>query len=228
MLRFFPCGRIFGGISMVRSPHLETPVSACMVAPALRKITVEMLLSAYAQGVFPMGDPDGHIRWYTADPRGVLPLDQFHVPRSLRKVIQSGKFTTRINHDFRATMIGCMSNRKESTWITDELIEAYGRLHDLGFAHSVETYLNGELVGGLYGVSLGSAFFGESMFFRVSDASKVALAALVERLREREFLLLDTQAVTRHLSMFGCIEVPSGEYQILLRGALTQQRVFHP
>ena len=187
-----------------------------------------MILSAYAQGVFPMGDPDGEIRWYTADPRGVLPLNQFHLPRSLRKTIERATFNCRINHDFRRTMTACMNRRVDGTWITGELIDLYNQLHELGFAHSIETYLGDELVGGLYGVSLGGAFFGESMFHTQTNASKVALAFLVKHLINRDYLLLDTQAVTRHLSMFGCIEVPADEYQTMLRAALVEQRTFYP
>src|SRR5438477_533968 len=154
----------------------------------------ETLLSAYAQGIFPMAERDGSIRFYTADPRGVIPLDPpqaFHVPGTLRQVVRQGRFKIRINHDFPATMRGCMKNRPGGTWINEELIAAYLRLHEMGFAHSVEAWHEGELAGGLYGVSLGGAFFGESMFHRKSDASKVALVHLVERLRARGFELLD-------------------------------------
>jgi leucyl/phenylalanyl-tRNA--protein transferase len=180
----------------------------------------ETLLSAYAQGAFPMGDRDGVIRWYTADPRGIFPLDRFHVPGSLRQVVRQGKFDVRVNHDFEAAMRACMKSRSDGTWINEELIAAYARLHQLGYAHSVECWRDGELAGGLYGVSLGGAFFGESMFHRQRDASKVALVHLVERLRERGFELLDTQATTPHLKQFGCIDVPAGEYLQLLRKAL--------
>ncbi len=127
-----------------------------------------------------MTDRDGRIRWYTADPRGVLPLNAFHIPHTLGQLIKQRRFDVRINSDFEATMRGCMESRAEGTWISDELIAAYVRLNEMGFAHSVETWREGELVGGLYGVSLGGAFFGESMFHRTRDASKVALVALVE------------------------------------------------
>lgn len=213
-----------------------------------RSLDPESLLSAYAQGVFPMTDPDGITRWYTADPRGVLPLDRFHVPRTLRQVIRQGRFEIRVNHAFRAVMSACMTvaRRRDrddafddpdddpgpaapgpaagvvSSWISPELIDAYCRLHEQGFAHSVEAWQGGRLVGGLYGVSLGAAFFGESMFHRARDASKVALAALVDRLRERDYLLLDTQANTQHLRRFGCIDVPARQYLIMLRKALVK------
>jgi leucyl/phenylalanyl-tRNA--protein transferase len=186
----------------------------------------ESLLSAYAQGVFPMTDRDGKIRWYTADPRGILPLDRFHIPRTLRQIVRQNRFEIRINFDFESTMRGCMETRPEGTWISDELIDAYLELHKLGFAHSVEAWREGQLAGGLYGVSLGAAFFGESMFHRQPDASKVALVALVERLRERGYELLDTQATTRHLERFGCIEIPAEEYLRKLRAALQKQCVF--
>ena len=151
------------------------------------RLDPETLLSAYAQGVFPMADRDGTIRLYTADPRGVIPLDKFHVPQTLRQLVrktaENGGFEVRINHDFEATMRACMENREDGSWINHELVRAYTRLHDLGYAHSVEAWREGELAGGLYGVSLGAAFFGESMFHRQRDASKVALVHLVNRLR---------------------------------------------
>jgi leucyl/phenylalanyl-tRNA--protein transferase len=184
------------------------------------------LLTAYSQGIFPMADADGSIRWYSADPRGIFPLDAFHVPGTLRQLIKQGRFEIRVNHDFEATMRGCMQQRAGETWISEKLIRAYTQLHELGFAHSVEAWRNGTLAGGLYGVSLGGAFFGESMFHRERDASKVALVHLVERLREREFELLDTQASTPHLARFGCVEIPAGEYLDRLRKAITRRCQF--
>jgi leucyl/phenylalanyl-tRNA--protein transferase len=194
--------------------------------PAVRRsvpLDPETLLSAYAQGAFPMADRDGIIRWYTADPRGVFPLNKFHVPRTLAQAVRQGKFDVRINYDFEATMRACMEQRSDGTWINDELIAAYLRLHQLGFAHSVESWRDGELAGGLYGVSLGGAFFGESMFHRQRDASKVALVHLVNRLRERGYELLDTQASTPHLRQFGCVDLPAGEYLRSLRKALRRR-----
>jgi leucyl/phenylalanyl-tRNA--protein transferase len=189
----------------------------------------QTLLSAYAQGAFPMADPDGHVGWYTADPRGVLPLESFHVPRTLRQLVKKppefGGFMVRINFDFAATMRACMQARP-STWINDELIAAYDQLHSLGFAHSIECHRDGKLAGGLYGVSLGAAFFGESMFHHQRDASKVALVHLVARLRERDFELLDTQAVTEHLRRFGCVEIPASEYLAKLKSAIHKTRTF--
>lgn len=185
-------------------------------------LRADILLSAYAQGAFPMADPDGVVRWYSADPRGIIPLDAFHIPRTLRQVVRQNRFEVRINHDFQAVVEACAANRDEGTWISREMIAAYVNLHRLGHAHSVEAWRGGELAGGLYGVSLGGAFFGESMFHRVTDASKVALVHLVWRLRERGFVLLDTQANTRHLRRFGCIEIPAERYLELLDEALTK------
>jgi leucyl/phenylalanyl-tRNA--protein transferase len=190
----------------------------------LASLEPETLLSAYAQGVFPMADRDGLVRWYTADPRGIIPLEAFHVPRSLRAIVRQGRFEIRVNHDFAGTMRGCMTeNRDEGTWISEDLIAAYVKLHEMGFAHSVEAWQGGQMVGGLYGVSLGGAFFGESMFHRQRDASKVALVHLVQRLRDRGYELLDTQATTPHLRRFGCIDVPVGEYLGRLKRALKKQ-----
>ena len=182
----------------------------------------ETLLSAYAQGAFPMTDADGVTRWYTADPRGVIPLEpgHFRIHRSLRQVIRRGEYEIRVNQAFEEVMRGCMDARSGGTWISDDLVRAYTRLHREGFAHSVEAWYGPELAGGLYGVALGGAFFGESMFFRRRDASKVALVALVDRLRQRGFALLDAQARTEHLKQFGCIEIPSAHYLRRLRSAL--------
>jgi leucyl/phenylalanyl-tRNA---protein transferase len=190
----------------------------------------QSLLCAYAHGAFPMADRDGVIRLYTADPRGIIPLDAFHVPGTLRQLVnkapERGGFEVRVNCDFETTMRGCMANRDGGTWINEELVAAYRGLHQLGFAHSVECWRNGELAGGLYGVSLGGAFFGESMFHRQRDASKVALVHLVQRLRERNFELLDAQAMTPHLRRFGCIEIPARDYMRRVRAAITRPRTF--
>lgn len=173
-----------------------------------------------------MADELGVARWYTADPRGVLPLDGFVAPRSLRQKIAHGVFEIRFNTCFKDVMLACSEKRRDGTWISMELIDHYCTLHDRGHAHSVETWKDGTLVGGLYGVSIGGAFFGESMFYRASDASKVALAALVQRLRDRQFVLLDTQAVTKHLVRFGAIELPANQYMKLLRAAIALERAF--
>lgn len=172
-----------------------------------------------------MTDADGVVRWYTADPRGVIPLDgRFHVSRSLARLVrrspEAGGFEIRINANFEQTMRACMEQRAGETWISEELVRAYVRLYEIGYAHSVEAWRDGRLAGGLYGISLGAAFFGESMFHRERDASKVALVHLVERLRARGYQLLDSQAVTPHLARFGCYEIPADEYLKLLDKAL--------
>jgi leucyl/phenylalanyl-tRNA--protein transferase len=189
-------------------------------------LTPDTLLSAYAQGIFPMTDRDGHTRWYTADPRGVIPLEGFHIPHTLQQIVRQGKFEIRLDSAFEQTMRGCMESRAEGTWISPSILRAYCRLHELGMAHSVEAWQDGELAGGLYGVSLGGAFFGESMFHRRRDASKVALVHLVQRLRQRGYLLLDTQAATPHLTRFGCIQIPADEYLRRLDKALQVRCTF--
>ena len=186
----------------------------------------ETLLQAYSQGAFPMTDRDGQTRWYTADPRGILPLEKFHIPGTLRQVVRQGRFEIRINYDFPGTMRACMNVRREGSWISEDLVRVYSQLHDLGFAHSVEAWEDDEPAGGLYGVSLGAAFFGESMFHYKRDASKVALVHLVERLRERKFELLDTQATTQHLRRFGCVDIPAPEYIARLNRALKRRCEF--
>jgi len=174
-----------------------------------------------------MADDRGVLRWYTADPRGVLPLNQFHVPRSVRQLVTRNVFETRINHSFRDVMTGCRDRRAvDGTWISTELIDLYVRLQDMGFAHSVEAWRDGKLAGGLYGVAMGAAFFGESMFFYESGASKVALCALVDRLQQRGYELLDTQAVTSHLRKFGCTEIPAADYLDQLHHAIVKPRTF--
>ncbi|HEX4054167.1 MAG TPA: leucyl/phenylalanyl-tRNA--protein transferase [Tepidisphaeraceae bacterium] len=182
------------------------------------------LMNAYAKGLFPMANRTGRIQWYTADPRGIIPLEAFHIPGTLRALVRrspaEGGFDIRVNHDFEATMRGCQEQRSGGTWISEPLIAAYVRLHKLGLAHSVEAWKEGRLAGGLYGVSLGGAFFGESMFHRIRDASKVALVHLVNHLRERNFVLLDSQASTPHLRRFGCIDISVQEYLRRLKLAI--------
>jgi leucyl/phenylalanyl-tRNA--protein transferase len=156
----------------------------------------------------------------------VLPLDRFHIPRTLRQTLRQRRFEVRFDSDFEGTMRACMTTRPDGSWISEPLIAVYSRLHELGFAHSVEAWHEGELAGGLYGVSLGGAFFGESMFHHQRDASKVCLVHLVQRLRERGFELLDTQANTDHLRRFGCIDIPATEYLRRLRAALSKRREF--
>ena len=187
-------------------------------------ISPDLLLQGYRLGVFPMGMPDGQIEWYSPDPRAILPLDKFHVPHGLRRTLQQTKFEIRINTSFGQVIRACA--RPDDTWITKEIIRSYQRLHDVGYAHSVEAWLDRKLAGGLYGVAIGGAFFGESMFHRVTDASKVALVALVERLRARKFILLDTQWATPHLARFGVTEVSRPHYLRMLNRAVELQREF--
>jgi leucyl/phenylalanyl-tRNA--protein transferase len=184
-------------------------------------IGVDALLSAYGSGWFPMAVAPGDIRWYSPDPRGVIPLETFHVPRRLARSLRASRFEIRVDTSFRAVIQACAAREdSDGDWIDDEIVESYCALHEQGFAHSVETWQDGVMVGGLYGVALGGAFFGESMFHRVSDASKAALAALVDRLRGRGYALLDTQWVTGHLAQFGAIEIPRRRYLKLLDEAL--------
>jgi leucyl/phenylalanyl-tRNA--protein transferase len=190
-------------------------------------LDLDLLLSAYATGWFPMAVAPGVIRWYSPNPRGIIPLDTFHVPKRLARIVRSSAFEIRIDTAFDAVMRACAERREpEGTWIDDEILESYCALHDAGHAHSVEAWQGERLVGGLYGVALGGAFFGESMFHRVADASKVALAALVERLRARGFVLLDTQWVTGHLAQFGACEIPRRRYLTLLKQALAVDASF--
>lgn len=189
-------------------------------------LTPDLLLNAYASGVFPMAESrdDDTIFWVDPDARGILPLDGFRISRSLAKVIRSGRFDVRFDTAFDAVVAGCAA--REETWINDTIFDLYGQLHDLGFCHSVEVYEDGELVGGAYGVALASAFFGESMFSTRSNASKVALAWLVARLRATGFTLLDTQFITPHLASLGAIEIPRAAYREKLTEALSKSADF--
>lgn len=186
-----------------------------------------MLLTAYANGVFPMAvNRRGDIRWFSPDPRALIPLDErFHIPHGLKRVLKKNRFEIAIDQDFEGTVRAC-STAHGATWISKGILRAYCELHQRGFAHSVETRLDGKLVGGLYGVHIRGAFFGESMFHYATDASKVALVALVERLRAGSFLLLDTQWTTPHLERFGAFEIPRADYLKLLAGALERDARF--
>lgn len=190
-------------------------------------LTPELMLGAYAVGLFPMAADaeDEDLQWYDPDPRGVLPLQAFHLPRRLRRTVLSGRFDVTVDQDFPAVMKGCAAPApgREQTWINSEIYRLFCALHEMGYAHSVECRQNGELVGGLYGVALGGAFFGESMFSRTTDASKVALVHLVARLRLCGFVVLDTQFGTEHLARFGGEEIPAADYKAMLEKAVSMQ-----
>jgi leucyl/phenylalanyl-tRNA--protein transferase len=188
-------------------------------------IEPEFLLIAYGTGYFPMADDrSGEIRWYAPDPRAVIELDDFRVPRSLKLTLKKKPFDLFLDRQFEAVMRSCAA-RKE-TWISEEIIQSYLQLHRLGFAHSVECWKDEQLAGGLYGVAIGGAFFGESMFSRMRDGSKVALVYLVDRLRDRGYELLDTQFVTTHLARFGAKEIARKEYLVRLKKALKKDCKF--
>ncbi len=198
----------------------------------VEELKPELLLSAYANGIFPMADEQDEIRWYSPDPRAVIELDRFKISRSLRQRIRSAEadgsgFEIRYNTCFERVMRRC-ADREDGTWISRDIIESYGRLHELGYAHSVETFYGEELAGGLYGVSLGGAFFGESMFTDPPrrDGSKLALVALVERMQERRMTLLDIQFLTPHLQRFGAVEISRDEYLRRLESAVHLETSF--
>jgi leucyl/phenylalanyl-tRNA--protein transferase len=194
------------------------------------KIDPELLLRAYATGVFPMAEEadNPEIFWVRPENRGIIPLENFHVSRSLRKKVRQGRFDIRYDTDFAGVIAGCAggSGERARTWINAPIREAYGKLFDLGYCHTVEAWRDGRLVGGLYGIALNSAFFGESMFSRERDASKVCLVHLVGHLIEQRFTLLDTQFTTNHLETFGAVEVPRRQYQKMLENALAQPAAF--
>jgi leucyl/phenylalanyl-tRNA--protein transferase len=181
-------------------------------------LSPEGLLTAYSNGVFPM-DYNGEIVWFAPDPRAIVELEEFHVPGTLRRTYAQKRFELHVNREFEAVIRAC-ADRPEGTWISADIIAAYLRLHALGFAHSVEAWQAGRLAGGLYGVAIGGAFFGESMFHRVRDASKIALVYLVERLRQRGYELLDIQFMTAHLQRFGAVEIPRRTYLRRLHQAI--------
>lgn len=179
----------------------------------------EILLRAYSCGIFPMGEDDGTIRWYSPDPRCVIDIDNFHTPKRLARTVRQAKFELKVDADWPAVIRACAE--RDTTWINSSIIDAYTELNRLGFAHTVEAYnQEGKLAGGLYGVSIGGAFMGESMFHIDTDASKVCLVYLVERLKERGFILLDSQYMTAHLSRFSARMIPKQEYLMKLQRAL--------
>jgi leucyl/phenylalanyl-tRNA---protein transferase len=197
----------------------------------LLEITPQVLLKAYACGIFPMAESsdDPGLYWIEPEARGIIPLDRFHVPRRLMRTVASDRFTISVDRDFAAVMEGCAgpSPGRPKTWINDRIRRLYSELFEMGNCHTVEAWRDGQLVGGLYGVRLGGAFFGESMFSRERDASKVALVHLVARLKIGGFHLLDAQFTTKHLRQFGAIEVDRGRYHRLLDAALSTEADFY-
>jgi leucyl/phenylalanyl-tRNA---protein transferase len=196
------------------------------------EIDPDLLLQAYSMGIFPMSEDaeDSEVFWMQPQKRGIIPLDAFHASKSLMKTVRRGRFDVRIDHDFHGVIDGCAESKegRERTWINGTIRNACHALFQRGNCHTVEAYFEGSLVGGLYGVSLGGAFFGESMFSRMTDASKVCLVHLVERLRERGFQLLDTQFLTAHLERFGALEISRRKYEKLLAAALKTEAGFYP
>jgi leucyl/phenylalanyl-tRNA---protein transferase len=194
------------------------------------QLTPEILLRAYAEGLFPMaerrGDPT--LYWVSPEKRGIIPLDGFHVPHRLARTVRSGRFTVTADHAFRDVMLACAAPApgREESWINDEILRLYTALHVGGHAHSIECWQDERLVGGLYGVRLGAVFFGESMFSRERDASKVALVHLVDALKRGGFTLLDTQFITSHLTRFGAIEIPRQQYLAKLQDALNREALW--
>ena len=187
-------------------------------SPKSRIIDPQFLLMAYSNGYFPMADSKtGEISWFSPDPRAIFELSEFKAPRSLKQIVKKNIFEIRVNSRFEEVIRAC--GGRHETWISEDIVQTYLELHRLGFAHSVESWKQGTLAGGLYGVALGGAFFGESMFSRERDASKAALVFLVKRMNERGFILLDTQWVTPHLAMFGAKEIPRAEYMKRLKKA---------
>ena len=197
----------------------------------MTELTPDLLLRAYTIGLFPMAETaeDPELFWVDPERRGVIPLDTFHVPRSLRKTMKREPFLVQVDRDFFGVLDGCaeITDKRRATWINSEIVRLYGDLHRRGFAHSVECWREGRLLGGLYGVALGGAFFGESMFSRETDASKVALVHLVERLRRGGYTLLDSQYIVgTHMLQFGTIEIPRAEYKRRLAAALMVETTF--
>ena len=192
--------------------------------PPVPAIDPQLLLSAYCQGYFPMGMDDGDIRWFLPEHRGILPITDFHLPERFERYLKKHPFEVRWNTSFEDVMRGCAD--REDTWITEDIFSSYRVLHELGHAHCCEVWRDGSLVGGVYGVAIGAAFFGESMFSRESQASKVALTMLQRRLKERGFLMHDTQWTTPHLAMFGGHEIPCDDYLKLLYRAIRVRATF--
>jgi leucyl/phenylalanyl-tRNA--protein transferase len=194
----------------------------------MNSITAEMALSGYLQGVFPMAEADGNIYWYEPDPRAIIPIDTYKPSKSLRPVINQKVFEIRLNSDFEGVIRNCSKPRddEDGVWISEDIIQVYTQLHKMGFAHSIESWKDGKLVGGLYGVALGKVFFGESMFHILPNASKVAFHHLILRLREKEFGLLDTQFINDNVARFGAIEITKEDFWDLLEENVSLEQKF--
>lgn len=194
----------------------------------MKKLSAEDLIYGYMNGIFPMADHEDMIYWYAPDPRAIIPIDSYRPPKSLRPILNKNEFEIRINTDFEGVIRHCASvpRTEDGTWISEEIISAYVELHHMGYAYSVETYMNNRLVGGLYGVAIAGAFFGESMFYLVSNASKVAFHYLMEILRRQNYYLLDTQFINDNVKRYGATEISNAEYMFRLRTALDQRCFF--
>ena len=199
------------------NPSLADPDGLLAVGGNLEP---ETLLSAYQQGIFPWFDEDTPILWWSPDPRAILEFDNLYISKRLARTIRTNKFQVTFNQDFDAVVQGCTYRPEEGTWITPEVANAYGEFHRRGHAHSVEVWQQGILVGGLYGVAIGALFAGESMFSTVSDASKIALVALVSRLKEKGYQLFDLQFINEHTSMMGATEIPRDDYLARVKTAI--------
>jgi leucyl/phenylalanyl-tRNA---protein transferase len=214
---------VFGRI-VVFIPLFVAPLRVLIMA----KLSADDLIYGYINGIFPMADDDGTIYWYAPNPRAIIPIDTYKPARSLRPVLNKGLFEVRINTDFEQVMRQCAVPRSadDSIWISEEIVDAYTELHRMGLAHSVETYSDNRLVGGLYGVSLGAVFFGESMFHREPNASKVAFHHLIMILRQQQFDLLDTQFINDNVKRYGAVEIPRDEYLSRLAQAMRRKARF--
>ena len=194
----------------------------------MNPLSTDELIYGYINGIFPMADSDGTLYWYSPDPRAIIPIDTYKPAKSLRPILNKQTFEIRIDYNFRAVMEACSKPRVDSddTWISEEIINAYTNLHELGFAHSVESYLDNQLVGGVYGVAIGAAFFGESMFYTVPNASKAAFHYLMELLKKQNYELLDTQFINDNVMRFGAIEIPKAEYMLMLKKSIRLKAKF--
>jgi leucyl/phenylalanyl-tRNA---protein transferase len=207
--------------------HIDTELAETFGLVAVGgDLSPDRLLRAYRNGIFPWFDEGDPVLWWSPDPRAIFELEDFHVSRRLARTIRSNRFHTTVDKDFVGVMRGCAEGRDEGTWITPDMIEAYSKLHQLGHAHSLEVWQEEKLAGGIYGITVGALFAGESMFSRVRDASKVALVKLIEHLRGRSYQLFDIQFLNDHTKRLGAVEIPRNEYLVRLRRALENPEEF--